>query len=121
VNDAFVTRWIDDWNQKNLEAILAHCAPEIEFVSPKALQITGSATIHGKDALRNYWTSALQKINDLHFVLDHWTWDADKRELHIVYIARLNGSRTRTCEILRFGIDELVHYGEAMYGVPLNP
>lgn len=120
MNDAFVARWIDDWNQKNLESILAHCANEIEFVSPKALQITGAATLHGKEALRNYWTSALQKINDLHFTLDHWTWDVEKRELLIVYDSRLNGIATRACEIIRFGPDGLANYGEAMYGVPLH-
>src|ERR1700730_9114204 len=120
MNEAFVTRWIDDWNQKNLESILSHYAAEVEFTSPKALQIAGTATLRDKEALRTYWTSALQRINDLHFALDHWLWDADRRELVIVYNARLNGVTTRACEMLRFGTDGLVHHGEAMYGVPLQ-
>ncbi len=120
MNDAFVNRWIDDWNQKNLESILSHYAPDVEFVSPKALQIAGTTTIHGKEALRAYWTTGLQKLPDLYFTLDHWIWDEDRRELHIIYVARLNGVKMRVCEITRFRPDGLVFYGEAMYGASVN-
>jgi len=120
MDSAFVRNWIENWNQRNLESILACFATDVEFTSPKALQFAGSATLRGKDALRAYWTSALQRIHDLHFVLDHWVWDSNRRELLILYIARLNGVRTRACEILRFRTDGLIDSGEGMYGAPVE-
>ena len=55
----FAAAWIDAWNRRDLEAVLAHFAEDARFRSPKALVLTGRAELHGKPALRAYWQAAL--------------------------------------------------------------
>ncbi len=58
---AFVAQWIDAWNARDIEAVLTHYADDVVFTSPTALRFvpeTGG-TVHGKHALRSYWTVAL--------------------------------------------------------------
>jgi hypothetical protein len=71
----------------------------------------------GKDALRAYWTKALEHNCELHFELDHAAYDVAKNELFIVYVATLNGKKSHACERLRFA-DGLVVDGEGFYGAP---
>ncbi len=32
--DAFVAGWIDAWNRRDIEAVLAHFADDVRFTSP---------------------------------------------------------------------------------------
>ena len=67
--DAFAEKWSAAWNQRDVEAVLAHFHDDVVFTSPIAAEIVpGSAgVVHGKAALREYWTAALALIPDLHF------------------------------------------------------
>jgi ketosteroid isomerase-like protein len=70
---AFARRWAAEWNARDLEAILAHYAPDVVFRSPVAARVLpGSAgTVRGLDALRHYWSTALTASPGLRFeVLD---------------------------------------------------
>lgn len=67
----FAHQWIEAWNARGLERVLTHCAGDIVFSSPTATRVVpdSGGTVRGKDALRNYWTLALQRNPDLHFEL----------------------------------------------------
>jgi hypothetical protein len=69
----FAEDWIAAWNAHDLEKILAHYADEIEFTSPFVASLQGDArgTLLGKDALRSYFQTALERFPDLHFELLH--------------------------------------------------
>ncbi len=69
---AWAEQWIDEWNRHDVEAVLEHFADDVEFSSPVAATVTGdpSGVVRGKDALRAYWTTALETRADLHFELD---------------------------------------------------
>jgi ketosteroid isomerase-like protein len=112
----FARAWIDAWNRRDVEAVLAHFAEDAVFVSPKAAAITGHGTITGKAALRAYWTAALARIGTLHFTLDRPLWDAAEQTLVVLYQAELGSTRTRACEVMRFGEEGLVVAGEGLYG-----
>src|SRR5574341_372121 len=99
--DAFVAEWIDAWNRRDIEAVLSHFADEVTFTSPAAA-ITGSATVRGKDAVREYWQAALARSAKLVFRLDRALWDPVRREVAVVYERDADGSRSRVCEILGF-------------------
>src|SRR5690348_9884918 len=86
---AFARRWVNEWNQRDVEAVLDHFAADVEFTSPTAAATVGVATVRGKDALRAYWLAALQRIERINFVLDHALWDPDGAELQIVYTATI--------------------------------
>jgi hypothetical protein len=68
---AFVNRWIELWNARDLDGVLEHFADHVTFTSPTAAQLIDDSdgVIRGKTALRAYWTYALGRHADLHFEL----------------------------------------------------
>lgn len=84
---AFAEHWICSWNERDLDAILAHYADAVRFRSPRAAGLLGTPTIEGKGALASYWRAALDRNTSLHFALDHIVWDGEGAELLIVYVA----------------------------------
>lgn len=67
---AFAAAWIAAWNAHDLEAVLAHYGPDIEFLSPLARRLTGDGRVVGLDALRAYWARGLTIHTDLAFDLE---------------------------------------------------
>lgn len=70
MNDAeFARRYYAAWNARDLEAILALYADDIEFSSPyiAALGFAPDGVIHGKDMLRLYFERALDRAPALTF------------------------------------------------------
>ncbi|WP_037603897.1 nuclear transport factor 2 family protein [Streptacidiphilus rugosus] len=64
----FVASWLAAWNTHDLDGLLAHFAESVTFRSPVAAQLLGGdGVIHGKAALRAYWTEGLRRIPDLRF------------------------------------------------------
>jgi hypothetical protein len=68
---AYVDEWIDAWNTRDLERVLAHFADDVVFSSPRAaMMVDGSdGVVRGKDALRAYWRASLDRSPDLRFDL----------------------------------------------------
>ncbi len=67
----FAGDWIDAWNNRDLDGVLAHYAEHVRFTSPIVAKITGRAdgTLEGRDQLRAYFCKGLQAFPDLHFEL----------------------------------------------------
>ncbi len=68
---SFSQAWLEAFNAHDLEALLSHFAGDVVFTTPvaaRALPETGGV-VGGIDALRAYWTLALEKVPDLHFEL----------------------------------------------------
>jgi hypothetical protein len=67
--DAFAEKWAAAWNERDVEAVLADFHDDVVFTSPVAAEIVPdtAGVVHGKAALREYWTAALALIPDLHF------------------------------------------------------
>ncbi len=67
----FADEWIRAWNTRDVEAVLVHYADDILFTSPTAARVVphSGGVIRGKDALRSYWTRALEANPDLEFTL----------------------------------------------------
>ena len=63
--------WIDAWNRHDLDAILRHYAPDVEFTSPFVPALSGdpSGTLRGRERLTAYFQKGLQAYPDLHFDL----------------------------------------------------
>ena len=116
---AFAQHWIDAWNRRDVEAVLAHLADDVRFISPRAQTTVGTATVEGRSALRAYWQAAMAGIETFQFILDHTVWDPTRQELAILYTAAIDGRHLRACEFMRFDPHGLIIAGEAMYGAPL--
>ena len=69
--DRFATEWVGAWNAHDLDAIVAHYAEDVSFVSPFVAALTGEETarIEGRDALREYFRLGLAAFPELHFEL----------------------------------------------------
>ena len=68
---AFAHEWTTAWNARDVERVLRHVADDVVFTSPLAARFApeSGGTVRGKDALRRYWTVALESHPDLHFEL----------------------------------------------------
>ncbi len=116
----FARRWAEEWNRRDVEAVLAHFADEVEFTSPRAAATVGTATVHGKDALRAYWNAAMARIETIHFTIDHAVWDPASAALLIVYTSSINGQTNRAGELLQLNAAGLAVRGEAFHGAMLT-
>ncbi len=70
MNDAeFARRYYGAWNNRDLNAILALYADDIEFSSPyiAALGFSSDGVIHGKEMLKLYFEKALERAPHLKF------------------------------------------------------
>ncbi len=113
----FAGEWIEAWNQRDIEAVLAHYVDDLTFTSPRALEVVGAPTVVGKAALRSYWTKALGQVQSLRFTLERVLWDPELRELAIVYSREIDGRRGRASENHRFDAAGRVVGAEVFYGV----
>ena len=114
--EAFAADWAAAWNDLAVERVLAHFDENISFTSPTAMAVVGVATVHGKQALRDYWNKAVARVGSLRFAVDRVVWDATTRELAIIYVSEAGG-RQRMSENLTFGPDGLVVGAEVFHGV----
>jgi len=114
---AFAAQWAEAWNRRDIEQVLAHFHDDVEFTSPTALAVMGAPTVRGKRALRDYWTRALASLSSLRFTLDRVVWDAESRELAIIYTSETDGKARRVSENLGFNAAGQVVVAEVFHGV----
>ena len=71
--EAYAVQWAEDWNSHDLERILSHYTEDVAWASPTIVRVMNdpSGELHGKDALRAYFSLAMERMNDLHFVVEH--------------------------------------------------
>ena len=118
--EKFAAEWAEAWNRRDVESVLAHFRDDVIFASPTALAVTGSPVVHGKDALRAYWTAALARTGSIRFSVLRVLWDAASRELAIIYLAEIDGRSGTVSENLIFDVDGLVATAEVFHGVPMS-
>jgi hypothetical protein len=114
---AFAAEWAAAWNELAVERVLAHFDEHVSFTSPTSLAVVGTGTLHGKQAVREYWNKAISLVGSLKFVVDRVLWDANSRELAIIYLAESGGRKRRVSENLTFGQNGLVVSAEVFHGV----
>jgi len=115
---AFADEWAAAWNDRAVERVLSRFDDDVSFTSPTALAVVGVATVRGKQALRDYWNTALARIGSLRFAVDRVSWDPLSRELAIIYVSD-TGRKKRVSENLVFGANGLVVSAEVFHGVEL--
>jgi len=115
---AFADEWAAAWNDRAVERVLSRFDDDVSFTSPTALAVVGVATVRGKQALRDYWNTALARIGSLRFAVDRVSWDPLSRELAIIYVSD-TGRKKRVSENLVFGANGLVVRAEVFHGVEL--
>ncbi|HEY7630578.1 MAG TPA: nuclear transport factor 2 family protein [Thermoleophilaceae bacterium] len=107
----FAQRWQAAWNAHDLDALLAHFSDDVIFRSPVAAQLLPDCdgVIRGKEALREYWSKALELLPQLHFEVE-----GVYAGLDTVVINYRNHMGNRVCEVLTFD-GPLAVAGQATY------
>lgn len=102
--------WIDVWNTRDLDRILALYADNCVMASSKivAAGVDPSGLVQGKVALRAYWQGALQRQPNLHFELLDIYAAPDS-----VVLRYRNQHGLEVCEFLRFEPTGLIAQGAA--------
>jgi len=67
----FAEEWIDSWNSHDINSIMDHYAPDLDFTSPiiKQINFNPEGIISSKKELEAYFSKALGIYKDLHFSL----------------------------------------------------
>jgi len=109
----FAERWLVAWNAHDLDAVMTLFHDDVVFTSPLAIKVVpeSEGVLHGKEALRAYWSAALKLVPDLHFELTRLFAGVDS----LLIGFRMNGGPERF-EILRFRGDR-VSEGHGTYQV----
>lgn len=104
--------YIEAWNAHDLERVLSHWADECVFTSPWVADLVGepSASLHTKEALRSYWTRALERAPQLRFD------DPAVFVGHDSVVITFRNHRGKSCaEWIQFGPDGRAVRGAAQY------
>src|SRR4051794_8930180 len=90
--------WIDTWNSRDLETILALYGEDAGMASAGIVKLgfSPSGTLQGKDQLRAYWSKVLSLYPNLHFDLIDTFVSPDS-----VVVRYTNDRGMRVCEYLR--------------------
>jgi ketosteroid isomerase-like protein len=108
----FAKSWIESWNSHELDHILTHYSDDIEITTPMIKMAGGidSGTLKGKEQVRAYWKTALERIPDLHFELYEVT--AGINSVALYYKSVMN---KKAIEVMFFDEHEKVHRMYAFY------
>lgn len=102
--------WVEAWNARDLDRVLTLYDEATVMTSDRipAMGFDPSGTVHGKDALRAYWSKALALLPDLHFSLIDLFVSPDS-----VVVFYENERGKRICEYLRVNAQGLIVQGSA--------
>lgn len=106
----FANIWQDCWNSHDLDSILAHYREDVVFRSKKAIALVGIGEVSGKDQLREYWSEAIKRQPDLHFMVKN-VFEGHNM-LVIVYT---NHRDVLSAETLYFDRDGLIYQAAACH------
>jgi ketosteroid isomerase-like protein len=122
ISEAFAiehtNKWLEAWNNHDLEAVLSMYSETVEFSSPKIKAVfpqRNTAKINNKDELRKYWAEALKnKFPNLKFIQKEVLFH--KGIVILEYYATLDGlHKTSVIEKFEFK-DGLVSKSDVFYG-----
>jgi ketosteroid isomerase-like protein len=115
--ERFARQWASDWNQKDLDALLSHYAPDVIFRSPRISAVLGKeqTSVAGLSELRAYWSKALEHVKNLHFQITGVGVGGDA--LTIIY---LNHRGDHVCETLVVGSHGKIVEGIVTYVKPID-
>jgi ketosteroid isomerase-like protein len=126
ISDSFakehIERWVNAWNNRDLETVLSMFTEDIEFSSPKIKVITpefNSEKVNNKKDLKHYWSTAKEKLTSLHFTPKEYYVKGNACVLE--YIATFDGkTKFLSIEKSEFNDDNLIYKASAFYGPQLE-
>lgn len=117
-HQAFADEWIDVWNSRDLDRVLAHYSEAVTIRTPRAMAVLADSQgiVRGRAALADYWSQALAAAPILHFDLEDVFRTVDG--LSLLY---RNHRGQRVIETMVFGTDSLVELAIVAYADGPDP
>ena len=108
----FAKDWVDSWNCHDIDRILEHYTDDFEMNSPVIVlrMKIPSGSLSGKEAIREYWSKALEAYSTLKFELQSVFMGVNS--LTIQYFSSISG---RVVETFLFNNELKVYAAYAMY------
>jgi hypothetical protein len=108
----FALEWIESWNSHDLERILRHYSEDVQVTSPLIETVLGPGriSVRGKQALRGYWSSALERYPGLWFVLFRAYAGSNSLVLHYESVQGLIGAECMEFDASGAVCRVLAHY-----------
>jgi ketosteroid isomerase-like protein len=102
--------WIEAWNSRDLERVLALYDDQAEMVSAGIIRLglSPEGRLKGKNLLRSYWSRALESLPNLHFRLLDMSASPDS-----VVVRYVNERGQTICEYLRLNGEGRIVQGSA--------
>jgi ketosteroid isomerase-like protein len=113
-----VKKWVNAWNNHDINIVLSMYSDDIEFSSPKIKAVFPErkpSKITNKSELEQYWTKALKGYPNLHFIPKQTIMQGNLCILE--YYAILDGkNKISVIEKFEFQDDGLVKRSSVFYG-----
>ena len=114
----FVQDWLEGWNTRDVERIMAHYDEAATFQSPSVLALlpASNGVVSGRDAIRELYTLSLERFPSLRFELE----DVIERPSAVILIYRklhvFADHPGLTVEIFKMTVDGLVKRNVVYWG-----
>lgn len=112
--------WLSCWNDRDFDTLLALHREDARFEASGIEGDPGRDRITRVEAFKRHWAAVAWGIHSVPAELDHVVWDPEARQLAIVYVASLDGTRVRGCDLLILDADSHVVTGEPCVGSVLD-
>ena len=111
---AFAAAWVDAWNRRDVDAILARCTDDVVLTSPLAARTDG--TLRGAAEVRDYLDVELHACPDLHLEVQHTLAGVDG--ITIVYTRE---SGALVAEVMILDAAGCIRRASVFYHHPVRP
>jgi hypothetical protein len=106
--------WLSCWNEGDYETLLALYRDTGRFGTRSDESIL--AHEHTIEALKRHWAAVPFGIHSVRGELERVSWDPETRELTIVYVTDLGGTRLYGCDLVTLDNEGRVVLGEPCVG-----
>ena len=106
--------WVSCWNEGDYDTLLSLYRDIARFER----RPNGEAPSHDStiEAFKRHWAAVPFGIHSVRGDLERVSWDADTRELTIVYASDFGGTRLHGCDLITLDADGRVVLGEPCVG-----
>src|SRR5262245_1547162 len=108
--------WLSCWNEGDYDTLLALYKNTARFERTRGRNDPGSWHADKVEGLKRHWAALPFGIHSLRGELERVAWDPETRELTIVYLTNIDGTRLHGCDLVTLDPEGRVLLGEPCVG-----
>jgi hypothetical protein len=107
--------WLSCWNDSDFDTLLAMHRDDARFGTSAAGGADKSRSDR-KEAMKRHWAAVPYGLHSVPVEFDEMAWDPESREITVVYVADLDGTLVRGCDLVTLDATGRVIAGEPCVG-----